>query len=194
MNPTSNEIERLVNACSTGNVEHVKSIYNRHGESMLSFKSSGVGDFKLPFYYAVRNGHMDVAKYLRSINPSNPNVILSKSEVYKIYKDFLTNKSFTRPGKKRRDQYHELCVELIIDGLSLFDRETIMLAGIDSTLDRLNIDLYYTLVDKFHVNPRNFLLRMTEDGVNVGRNINVLSPDYKTFTREIKLRNLLNDR
>lgn len=194
MNPSSNEIGRLVNACSTGNIDQVRSIYNKHGESMLEFRLSGVGAFKSPFYYAVRNGHLNVAKYLRDINPSNPNVNLSKSEVYKIYKDFMSCKTFTRPGEKRRREYHELCIEFIIGGLSLFDRETIMLAGVDSTLDRLNIDLYYTLVDKFHVNPRNFLLRMTQDGVNIGRNISEHSPDYKTFTREIKLRNLLNDR
>lgn len=194
MTPTGNEIERLVQACSTGSLDRVKSMYDKHGESILGFKSGGVGDFKYPIYYAIRNGHMDVAKYLKSINPSNPKVCLSKLEIYNLFLEILSNRKGTKPGKKRRDQYHQKCIDFIYSGLELFDKETMVLAAVDATIKRLDIELYEMLIDELGVNPSVFQLRMSGDAhISLGQHhgFNIESPKYKTFTREIKLRSLL---
>lgn len=194
MKPNNNEIERLIQACSTGRIDLVKIAYEKYGNSIINFKKSGTGDSRPEnrylFYYSVRNGHMDIAFFLKKLDPSNPNVSISKVEAYSIMVDILSNKRGVKISKNRKNEYLEKCSTFIENCFSVFDRETIILSSVDYTLKCLDIDLYETLINKFHVNPRNFSLRMDE--YKVGFDIN--STKYKIFMREIKLRSLLDDR
>lgn len=191
---SNNEIKRFVNACASGSLELVKEYYDKYGKSIVGFKRAGVQDYKSPYFYALRNGHIEVAKYLKSLDPQHINNNLSKLDIYNIFMDTLSG-SGTRPalykkGRKSKERFHERCTSFIIDGLDLFDTETVILAAVDATLRRLDVDMYCTLVDEFNVSPQTFILRMNDVTINSSPNY---MEKHKKFMREVKLKSLLDD-
>lgn len=191
---SNNEIKRFVNACASGNLDLVKEYYDKYGRSIVGFKRVGSQDYKSPYFYALRNGHIVVAKYLKSLDPTHTNNNLSRIDIYNIFMDTLSG-SGSRPalykkGRRSKERFHERCASFIIDGLELFDTETVILAAVDATLRRLDVDMYCILVDEFNVNPSTFTLRMNDIVINS-------SPNYverhKKFMREVRLKSLLDD-
>lgn len=189
---SNNEIKRFVNACASGSIELVKEYHVKHGDSVVGFKRVGIQDYKSPYFYALRNGHIGVAKYLKSIDPNNPNNNLSRIDIYNIFMDSLSGNgskpALYKKGRKSKEKFHERCTKFIIDGLELFDTETIILAAVDATLRRLDVHMYCILLDEFNVSPKTFTQRLKDNNLNP-----MYMEKHKMFMREVKLRSLLNE-
>ncbi len=110
MIPDNREVQKFIHACSCGDIIGVKFYYNKFGKDILNFKNRSLKD-RSPYYYSIRNGHIEVAKYLKEIDPSSPNSNLLKYEIYNIFLDVLSG-SGTKPslfvnGIKSNKNFHE---------------------------------------------------------------------------------------
>lgn len=178
---SANEISRFINACSNGYIDTVKSMHKKYGDGILDFKIRKVGDHKYGYYYAIKNGQMEVSRYLKKINPKSSSVNLTKFDVYNLFIDVLSRK--VRSGLGRKKAFHDMCVEFIINGLDELDKETVVISAIDACLSRHNYILYEILVDEFGVNPKLFEMRINNKNTKKDKDIQ--------FLREIKIRSII---
>jgi hypothetical protein len=80
----------------------------------------------------------------------------------------------------------KFCINLILRNIEV-DKETVLLASVDSTLEREDIELYESLVYDFGVKPDTFSLRYDILDLSMKKD------SIKVFMRQIKLKGILND-